>query len=362
MLLTLSVMFVNKCRNLKASRAKLLANFCGGYLMILHTTWSWFILLKLLASATNKMKRHCKQLIIFRTLILGHDYHKWPMESQNILKEVLNDHHQSSAERKTIMERLRICMKFRKEARVCDALPASKAVDTFDKEIYGEAQEQNHRVDFHNAEDVRTWWSLRQFTSIDFCDESAIIQYSITVAVVIPISFCILCFLNWITYKQDVDWHQADCKEEGPVFNAFCKLAPLAGSFLVLLVIVTTTILFWDLMMACQHINILWISDKELVIDWQIKLLWEESKRTVQRPKVDKKPTKSTDFEPLLTKMKEFDRRQKLFGKEIDGSVVSGLVMTIACAAMKLLWGWLSGWLYNMDLSYIDEFAKRMGI
>lgn len=211
----------------------------------------------------------------------------------------------------------------------------------------------------HDPRDIVDWWSLRSYSQIDFCDESAIMDYCAAITLFL-LSLCLgLGIMNMTAHKNEVV-KLCDAKN---VFQFFGLAAPLSGQLVIWVCTVTLSIIFVRIVQEAVVINELLGDDASILLTAATDVQMRSCKHSNEDEDLDqwtKTSSVVTLLHTLVDSIKEVDDRQMLLGFPITAQL-KNLIFGILLAAL-LYFGWrqLEPAMSDAEFTHFADFVARL--
>jgi len=293
------------------------------------TAKNWYSLVSMLLKSAKLMHHNYKQLLLIRALVRHQTFGSWSQKARDRLLHLLQEA-QPPAER--------------------------RSTDTLQVLLDRMQQDESLSIDLYDPRDIIDWWSLRSYSQIDFCDESAIMDYCAAITLFL-LSLCLtLGIMNMTAHKDEI----VKLCEAKTVFQFFGLAAPLSGQLVIWVCTVTLSIIFVRIVQEAVIINDLLDDDANILLTAATDVQMRSCKDSNEDEDLDqwaKTSSVVTLLHTLVDSIKEVDDRQMLLGFPITAQL-RNLIFGILLAAL-LYFGWrqLEPVMSDAEVTHIADFV-----
>lgn len=282
----------------KISVVQLLSSFVSCY----FTVNNWHRLMKCLCSMTQRIENNTKQLLLFTTLTVQTSGELWSSENRHTLDQIL----QMDAGGKSVgstQDKL-------------DTSCMSKLEGLWD-----------HPIDLLELGDIQTWWHLRNYTQVDFEDESAMMNFSSALTFMLLVCFALSGYTDWMIHNS--------------------PFSP--GLLLACFLVTILALVLFDVLKACININSLLERDVQILVD--------AATEAAALPDEKKAVQVSVLLRAMERKVESFDNKQEMFGFPITANMRNGWFVSIFVTGVTAAWEIAKPILGAMQLEDVEDFV-----
>eukprot|EP00449_Zooxanthella_nutricula_P056670 CAMPEP_0198569174 /NCGR_PEP_ID=MMETSP1462-20131121/107445_1 /TAXON_ID=1333877 /ORGANISM="Brandtodinium nutriculum, Strain RCC3387" /LENGTH=455 /DNA_ID=CAMNT_0044300259 /DNA_START=203 /DNA_END=1567 /DNA_ORIENTATION=- len=276
-------------------------------LNIVITGSQWEKLMSGITSTISLIERNTEQMLLFTTLAKQQRIEMWDGGNRSIVRGLL---------------------------KVSQTECANKdAVDKCaDDELLNYLPEGIKTLDLTSADELWSWWSLRQCIQVDFVDESTIMDYCCSISMLLLVAVVGSAGLDWLVHKN------------------FLAPGLLLACFLCTCLVYIINRIF----QACIDINALLDRDARVLLDAE-----EDLHRTHPHSPSNETLGVALTLRMIARKIELFDDKQQIFGIPITNRVRNGWVASMAFFLISYLWEAFKPMVDGMDLDDLEALAMN---